>query len=269
MTKPLHVLSLGAGVQSSTLALLAAQGKVTPMPDFAVFADTLAEPEGVYRWLAEIRPQLPFPVHIVSHGNLEKDSIEVVRSKKGHTYLKAGIPAFTTNDTGDGGMLWRKCTADYKVMVIRRFIKKRRESKDQPVIQWMGISLDEVHRMRKSEVPWMTNRYPLVEDLRWTRHSCLTWWKENGMPAPPRSACVFCPYHSDREWLRLKDEEPEDFARAVRYERDLQAAALRSDAFKETPFLHRSLVTLDKVDLDPNRDQIDMFGNECEGMCGV
>ena len=34
------VLSLGAGVQSSTLALMAAKGEVTPMPDVAVFADT-------------------------------------------------------------------------------------------------------------------------------------------------------------------------------------------------------------------------------------
>ena len=46
-----HVLSLGAGVQSSTLALMAAAGEVTPMPDAAIFADTQAEPAGVYRWL--------------------------------------------------------------------------------------------------------------------------------------------------------------------------------------------------------------------------
>ncbi|MDX9784983.1 MAG: hypothetical protein RBT72_09580 [Spirochaetia bacterium] len=40
-----HLLSLGAGVQSSTLALMAAAGEVTPMPTAAIFADTQAEDE--------------------------------------------------------------------------------------------------------------------------------------------------------------------------------------------------------------------------------
>ena len=31
MSEPIHILSLGAGVQSSTLALMAAAGEVTPM----------------------------------------------------------------------------------------------------------------------------------------------------------------------------------------------------------------------------------------------
>ena len=40
----LKVLSLGAGVQSSTLAFMYDLGEIGPMPDFAVFADTMAEP---------------------------------------------------------------------------------------------------------------------------------------------------------------------------------------------------------------------------------
>jgi len=36
----LRALSLGAGVQSTTLALMAAHGEVGPMPDCAIFADT-------------------------------------------------------------------------------------------------------------------------------------------------------------------------------------------------------------------------------------
>ena len=56
------VLNLGAGVQSSCLALMAAMGEVKPMPDFAVFADTQAEPKSVYDWLDWLEKQLPFPV---------------------------------------------------------------------------------------------------------------------------------------------------------------------------------------------------------------
>lgn len=72
----LRVLSLGAGVQSTTLALMAAHGEVGPMPDCAVFADTGWEPQAVYDHLAWLRSPnvLPFPVHVVSGGDLRADS---------------------------------------------------------------------------------------------------------------------------------------------------------------------------------------------------
>ena len=36
----LEVISLGAGVQSTTMALMAAHGEIEPIPDYAVLADT-------------------------------------------------------------------------------------------------------------------------------------------------------------------------------------------------------------------------------------
>lgn len=59
------VLSLGAGVQSSCLALMAANGKLGQMPIAAVFADTGDEPKTVYKWLEYLGTQLPFPVYRV------------------------------------------------------------------------------------------------------------------------------------------------------------------------------------------------------------
>ena len=65
-----HIISLGAGVQSSTMALMAAHGEITPMPDCAIFADTQWEPRGVYQWLSWLETQLPFPVHRVTAGSV-------------------------------------------------------------------------------------------------------------------------------------------------------------------------------------------------------
>ena len=85
------VLSLGAGVQSSTLALMAAKGEVTPMPDVAVFADTGYEPKAVYAWLDWLEKQLPFPVAKVTRGNLRDDQIKTrVREKN----RAAALPYF-------------------------------------------------------------------------------------------------------------------------------------------------------------------------------
>lgn len=70
-----NAISLGTGVQSSTMALMANYGKIEPMPDCAIFADTQAEPEDVYQWLKWLIHKLDFDVHTVMKGNLEDDSI--------------------------------------------------------------------------------------------------------------------------------------------------------------------------------------------------
>jgi 3'-phosphoadenosine 5'-phosphosulfate sulfotransferase (PAPS reductase)/FAD synthetase len=48
--KKLVIISLGAGVQSSTMALMAAKGEL-PRPDCAIFADTGYEPKSIYLYL--------------------------------------------------------------------------------------------------------------------------------------------------------------------------------------------------------------------------
>ena len=65
----LRILSLGAGVQSTTLALMAAKGEIDPV-DCAIFSDTQSEPKAVYEHLERLRSTLPFPVHIVSKSEV-------------------------------------------------------------------------------------------------------------------------------------------------------------------------------------------------------
>ena len=276
MTEPIHILSLGAGVQSSTLALMAAAGEVTPMPSAAIFADTKAEPASVYGWLDWLEKQLPFPVHRVTQGDgLIKDALRVrERKDKTGSWVPSGVPHYSINKDGSKGHGPRQCTHDFKVRPIMREARRlMKEAGTKKLVQWIGISLDEAHRMKPSRVKYATNIWPLIE-RRISRRDCLKWMKERGFPEPPRSACVFCPYHSDREWRRLKDEEPEEFQRAVDFERDYQAAkskAVWRKALSMKFFLHSSCVPLDQVDFstDLERGQISLFGNECEGMCGV
>lgn len=262
--EPLHVISLGAGVQSSTLALMAAKGEITPMPSCAVFSDTQAEPESVYKWLDWLETQLPFPVHRVSTGNLLTDSLHIRNSKKyQHKSLKTIIPFFLHTNKGKG-MVWRKCTGDYKVVPIQKFLK---QYKKQTVIQWLGISVDEAHRQKDSRKKWIENRYPLIE-ARFSRSDCLRWMEQNKFPTPPRSACIFCPYRADSEWLHLKNNEPKDFQKAVQFERDLQEAQRNQQDLKYTPYLHATLKPLDQIQFRHEK-QKNLFGNECEGMCGI
>jgi hypothetical protein len=277
----INIISLGAGVQSSTMALMAAHGEIEPMPDCAIFADTGAEPQEVYDWLKYLKPLLPFPVYEVSKGNLTDDVGTVKTSEKtGQTYMKGLIPAFIHGH----GLLGRQCTADYKVMPVRKKIRELagitgKQCKEVVCSQWMGISTDEIQRMKVSVEKWYEFRYPLI-DMGMSRTDCFQWMKGNGYPEPPRSACAYCPFHSDDEWERIK-AMPAEWQTTIDLERKIQASALLltgTAKLRGKPTLHRSGVNIDKVgfnnpdfyaklkrDTDPQLDFID----ECEGMCGL
>jgi hypothetical protein len=266
MPNPIHIISLGAGVQSSTIALMASHGEITPMPMAAVFADTQAEPLSVYTWLDWLETQLPFPVYRVTKGSLEEISTRVRVSKNANAYTNGQPPAFMQVRRGEKpGILQRQCTGDFKINVICREIRRLREKRN--VIQWIGISRDEAHRMKPSRLSYIEHRWPLIE-LGMTRNDCLDWMQDHGYPEPPRSSCVFCPYHSDAEWKKLKENEPEEFERAVQYEGKLQSA-MRQTRLSGVPYLHRSCEPLHAIDFSKPSNQPNLFGNECEGVCGV
>jgi hypothetical protein len=271
VSDPIHIISLGAGVQSSTMALMAAKGEITPMPVAAIFADTQAESPLTYQWLNRLIVKLPFPTFRVTAGALRDQFAELkARRTDGSTYLKLSIPAFVEDSSGRGAPLVRGCTADFKLAPIRSRLKALRVVHGAPfAMQWIGISRDEAHRMKDSPDKLVENRWPLIE-LRMTRTHCLEWLARNGYELPPRSACVFCPFHDDNEWRRLRDDEPESFAQAVEDERSIHAmydSATRPGSGR--PYLHRSLMPLGSVDFTEDTSQLSMFGNECEGMCGV
>lgn len=275
------VLNLGAGVQSSALALMAAKGEIGPMPDFAVFADTQAEPTGVYKWLDWLETQLPYPVYRVSRGNLTEDSLRVRQkdSKKYGkvSYLKRIIPAFGVGDNGEfSGMLGRACTADYKVIPIIREIKKRckisRNDVEPVVTQWIGISYDEMQRMKLPNKKWTQHRWPLVEK-RMTRGHCMEWMKANGYPEPPRSACYYCPFHSNDEWRRMRNEDPEHFQKAIEFDEKLRSLWNENrGGMRMEVYLNVLRKPLREIDFDSDEDkgqQTFDFKAECEGMCGL
>jgi len=283
-----NVLSLGAGVQSSALALMAAHGEITPAPDFAIFADVGAEPTEVYQWLETLTELIqqaphPFPVHIVSHGDLEADTTKVRvshgtgRKPKGDTYLKKIIPMFGITKEGiKTAAIGRACTADYKIKPIHKFIRQhcniKHGQKNVTVTEWIGISWDEIQRAKDSRLKFMQKRYPLLEK-KINRIGCIKWMIDNGYPIPPRSACYFCPFHSNSEWRRMRDHDPEHFQKAINYDHKLRQAFIDNDKHTTLEmYLHNSCKPLGDIDFDNDEDkgqQVWDFNAECEGICGV
>jgi hypothetical protein len=257
----IRVISLGAGVQSTTMALMAARGELGPMPDCAIFADTGWEPKAVYEHLRRLKEFLPFPVLTVSAGNLRDDAIAGGSKRSGRF---AAIPWFIRNPDGTDGMGRRQCTAHYKLEPIRRKIVEMHDGKRRKgsTEMWVGISTDESFRMKPSRVQYIVNKWPLIE-AGMNRAACRIWLERSGWVVP-RSACIGCPFHSDEEWSLLS---PEEMADAI-----LVDKAIRDQpGMKGQQYMHRARRPLDEVDLRSaeGRGQPDLFNNECEGMCGL
>lgn len=267
MNEPIHTLSLGAGVQSSTVALMSKHGLILPMPTAAIFADTGDEPATVYKWLDWLEKQVPFPVlRRTSKQSLSQHIFHAIDNKR----RVSKPPLFTIPDNPgeQEGLLTRDCTKDFKVAVIQRAARElMKQHGATKIVQWIGISLDEVVRMNPSRVKYSAHRWPLIE-LRMTRHDCLRWMEAHSYPKPPRSACVYCPHHSNAEWRRLRDEEPEAWKRAVEFDAKIRTGI---NKVRAKCFVHRSCVPLQEVDLsrDDERGQGLLWGNECGGNCGV
>jgi len=270
----LRVLSLGAGVQSSVLALMAAKGEIGPKLDCAIFADTQYEPKAVYehlQWLVEtvsnpLRVKFPFPVYQVTAGNIKEDSmagLNIFGTKF------SSMPLFTT-----GKMGMRQCTNDYKIQPVKKETRKqlglahRQRAPKEPVVeQWLGISTDEMPRMKISREKYVQNRWPLIEE-NMNRRDCLAWFDKNYPGRPlPKSACITCPFRTNAEWRDMRNNSPDDWAEAVEFD-----YAIRDVSDGEKQYSHKSCVPLDEVDLSTAADKGQAefgFLEECEGMCGV
>ena len=279
----LRILSLGAGVQSSVMALMAAHGEIEPMPDAAIFADTQWEPDSVYEHLDWLEKQLPFPVYRVSLGNIREmvlDTTTGIRAVNNEgKSIVASLPVHVeaANELS-ASMLLRQCTNRFKIEPITQEIRKllklekgQRVPKETMVEKWIGISLDEIQRAKDSRDKWAIHRHPLIEK-RLTRYACQLWFEKHYPQRQlTKSACIGCPYHDDRRWKEMKETDLKSWNDAVVFDRKLREGTQNAFGVKSASYLHRSLIALDQVDFSTEQDkgQTDMFGEECEGMCGV
>ncbi len=276
----LRTISLGGGVQSTVMLLMSMRGEFGAPPDLAIFADTGNEPSEVYDmigWLSEnsgcdvrtVSAQIPI-VEALRHG---------IDSTGKITGL--GVPFFTLNTRNSKqGMARRMCTSEWKIRPIetelRRQLGASRITKNSgiSVEQWLGISVDEIERVKPSQTAWIVNRYPLIE-ANMSRRDCKEWWRLNApKTAPPlaRSACAICPYRSSEEWLSLQDDHPDMFAEACTLEADYNAHQKERGYGYMLAFLHHRRIPLAEA-VDKDREARDTQGNlfaragECSGSC--
>ncbi|WP_051450383.1 hypothetical protein [Actinospica robiniae] len=261
-TAPIRALSLGAGVQSSALLIMSANGEL-PKLDYAAFADPGWERPETYAALDRLEDEVARPAGIpvvrLSAGDIRRDALDP-------TSRFATMPLFVKNLNGTRGMLRRQCTSSYKVKVLLAEARRRLGAEELPdgrvgrvkrglsLEQWIGISTDEFARAKDSGVLYARNRFPLIE-LGLAREDCERYLAEHGFDAVSRSACVGCPYTSDQGWRTLRDEHPEQWNEAVAFDHAIRHGSARANAggiaLRGQAFLHPSLKPLDQAPIDP------------------
>jgi hypothetical protein len=261
MNATITVLSLGAGVQSTTLALMSELGEL-PRLDAAIFADTGGEPQYVYEHFTRLHDALSYPVYLVSDGSLP-DALTDPDSRF------ASIPYHTLSPGGKQGIGRRQCTREYKVTPIQRKVRELlgaqplgRVRKGLVADQWIGFSTDEIGRVSyKHRVEHITQTFPLI-DLGMSRDDCAQWLAEHGWSDVAKSACLFCPYRSNAEWRNLRDNHPADWQEAVRIDEAIRhgGANPKHQTLDGQAFLHPQRVPLPLAVIDNNDNRGDPDG---------
>lgn len=275
-------ISLGLGVQSTALYLMSSMGEL-PRVDMAIFVDPGREKTGTTKYLEWLlswsENNNGIPITVVREKNLFEDLLNRTNST-GQTYRS--IPAYVKNLDGEVGMLRRQCTNEYKIKQIETAIRRAVDVKSmrgRSVEIWQGISLDEWDRMNYPDTLWKSFIYPFTgyvitkSDIRkisdfpyiqMNRADILQWYEGKGLPIPPKSSCVFCPYQSDAAWKNMKENFPDDFADAVRIDEAIRDSTRKG--IDQPGYLHRSMVPIAQANFSKGGD---LWAGECSGNCHI
>jgi hypothetical protein len=248
--------SYGGGTQSIAIAILVVEGRL-PRPERIVMADTSREATETWEYTAaHVRPLLAtagLEVEIIPHTLAKVD----IYTRDGRTLL----PAWTAT-----GQLRSFCSNEWKAFVVRRYLRQQGYGPKHPVCTWLGMSLDEIGRLKPGPKKWQTHAWPLVFDVPMRRSDCRALILGHGLPEPPKSSCWMCPHRGNAQWARLKEHYPGDWAQAVALDEEI-----RERDGEHALYLHRSREPLAQADLTaPSRPLSPLFGevSNCDsGYC--
>lgn len=190
-----HILGLSGGKDSAALAVLMHK-RVPEMEYF--FCDTGKELQETYDFLDRLRARLGISITHLSAERGFDHWLEVY-----------------------GGLLpspkMRWCTKQLKIVPLEQFVG------DDEAVSYVGIRADEAREGYISTKPNIRAVFPFREQGL-VKADVIRLLEDSGIGMPSyyrwrsRSGCYFCFFQRKIEWVRLAEEHPEMFARAVAYE---------------------------------------------------
>lgn len=234
----MKVLSCGAGMQSTALALMSCENKMAqaqgapfphalvPVYDAIIFCDLGLEPNWVQKQVDFIKnacEKAGIPFYIIQ-SNLYQDYLQ--NFGRGHT---SDIPFWSVDESGKKAKMHRHCTVDYKITLIEKFLRhkllgykkyQRLKPEDMQTHEMhIGFSHEERKRISGIEQSKLfVKKYPLV-DMEWERKDCYRYILETWGLDTKASACCFCPFHRNYFFQYIKNHAPADYQKTVAFDR--------------------------------------------------
>lgn len=239
-TNPLRIISYGGGVQSTSLLVLAAEGRIDfPTFVFASVGDDSEHPDTLrYVRTMAVPYAQAHGIELVQLDRTRRDgTVETLYGRLTRPGSRS-LPIPVRMSNGKPGR--RSCTSDFKIRPIGKWLKAHGASASNPATVGIGISLDEVWRVnRRRAEPYEQPVYPLLEqDPPLRRADCETIIRGAGLPVPGKSACFFCPMKRPSAFAEMRRDRPELFGKAAELEELLnqRRAALGRDPVWLTRF---------------------------------
>ena len=204
MSKTRHILGISGGKDSAALAIHL-KDKIPEME--YVFCDTGSELKETYEFIKRLE------------AHLDKKVIRLPKELDGFSdkYDFNHVLDLYGNYLPSPQARW--CTKKLKLEPFEKYIG------DDDVINYVGIRYDENREGYISTKSNVTTVFPFVEDkidLRGVSQIL----ERSGVGVPSyyewrtRSGCYFCFYQSKKEWLGLKENHPDLYEKAKKYEKD-------------------------------------------------
>lgn len=221
----MKILSCGAGQQSTALALMSCENKISPntfplvpVYDAILFCDLGAERKWVYdqvNFLMDICLKVDIPFYILQNKNLKEDYFDNYGKKRVCT-----IPFWSLDSNGKKGKMIRHCTIDYKIIQMQNFVRwhllgyekyQRLKQQDIGAHEFhIGFTAEESNRIFESKHPMFINKFPMVE-MGIERKDNYKYVRERWGLQTRASACLFCPFHSNYFYKECKQNCPKDY----------------------------------------------------------
>ena len=211
----MKIIGLGLGVQSTAMYLMSSLGYIE-RADYAIFSDPGAELPDTYKLWEYLNDWAKYNngISLIKKKKSLYDDI-INRKRKPNN---SSVPGYIKNKDNKIGMIRRQCTKHYKIDVVVKEIRRlhglKKYQRMKPTILYLGISLDEIQRMKESRLSNITYEYPLIEQ-RITRGDCIKFLEKRGFNNIKKSSCVFCPYHSNSDWKEIKQNYPKEWKKVV------------------------------------------------------
>lgn len=232
----MKILSCGAGMQSTALALMSCENVMTPekfpmvpVYDLVAFCDLGKEPPWVVNQVKFIENAcdsvgIPF---VILESPLYQDYLDNFGKSR-----VVSIPFWTVDPDGKKGKMMRNCTMDYKINLIQNYVRwtilgykkgERTKAEDLKAHEMhIGFSTEEKQRCKENPHKMFINKFPLI-DMGLERKDNYAYIRDVWGLETKASACSFCPFHRNYFFHFLKNNEPEEYRDVVAFDNLLES----------------------------------------------